>query len=187
MKKLGRLLSIAALSAVGTLAVANDAHALEPSTRDPAYVQGSPLGFGFVGACGGFGCAIGGAFHVDVEVGYHFMGHHEGFVLGGRQSFYLSGGSFGSTQARLGWDIAIPISDGKYEVTIAPYATLGVAYAMYSPVQDPAFFAFGIGVEGKFFFYEGAYAFFRPFEGGAAIGAASFFLGNFGAGIGYAF
>jgi hypothetical protein len=188
MNKLGRLLAVASLSVLGTLAVTNEAHALEPSTRGPLYFQSSPLGIGFFGVCanaGPFGnvCSVGGTYHVDLEAGYHFMGHHEGFVAGLRQSFYLSGGSAGTTQARLGWDIAIPLKDGQFEITIAPYTTLGVFYPFGG---GNAGFAFGIGVEGKFFFYEGLYAFFRPFEGGAVISSSSAFLGNFGAGIGYA-
>jgi hypothetical protein len=184
MNKLGRLLAVGTLSVLGTLAVSNNAHALEPSTRGPLYFQGAPLGFGFLVVCGGFGvCGTGGAYHLDLEAGYHFMGHHEGIVAGLRQSFYLSGGSAGTTQARVGWDIAIPLKDGQFEITIAPYTTLGVFYPFGG---GNAGFAFGIGVEGKFFFYEGLYAFLRPFEGGAVISNGSGFLGNFGAGIGYA-
>ena len=186
MNKLGRLIAVASLSVLGTLTVAKNASALEPSTRGPLYFQGSPLGVGFLGVCAGpFGCSVGGAYHLDLEPGYHFMGHHDGFVAGLRQTFYLSGGSAATTQARLGWDIAIPLKDGQFEVTIAPYATAGSFYPLHSNGGDPMF-AFRIGVEGQFFFYEGLYAFFRPFEGGAAIGSTSAFLGNFGAGIGYA-
>jgi hypothetical protein len=166
------------------------ADALEPSTRGPFYVQGSPLGVGFLGepSFGRFGGGVGGAWHADVEFGYHFMGHHDGIVLGVRQTFYVSGGSAGTTQARVGWDIAIPIK--QMELVIAPYGTLGIGYFFNG--GDPAF-AFGFGVEGKFFFFpqdhaaSGFYAFFRPFEGGALVSSYSFFLGNLAAGAGYAF
>jgi hypothetical protein len=189
MKKLVRLAAVAAVTALPMLTMTSRAEALEPSTRGPFYAQLKPLGVGFSGVCAGiFGCSVGGSYHLDAEFGYHFMGHHDGFVAAVRQSFYLSGGSAGTTQARLGWDIAIPISN--FELTIAPYATLGIFYGFSG--GDPAF-AFGIGVEGKFFFLPadhaagGLYAFFRPFEGGAGISSASFFLANLGAGIGYAF
>ena len=194
MKKLVRLAAVAAVTALPMLTMTSRADALEPSTRGPFYAQLSPLGVGFFGVpgvstpLGNFGGGVSGSYHLDAEFGYHFMGHHDGIVAALRQSFYFSGGSAGTTQARVGWDIAIPIS--QMELTIAPYATLGIFYGFSG--GDPMF-AFGIGVEGKLFFFpqehaaSGFYAFFRPFEGGAAIGSASAFLGNFGAGAGYAF
>lgn len=178
-----KILAVATLAGAATLTFTQNALALEQSTRGPFYVQSSPLGVGMMGVCGAFiGCATSGAYHLDFEVGMHFSGHHDGPVAGLRQSFYIAGGSAGTTQARLGWDIAIPIKD--FELTIAPYGTFGVFYGFSG--GDPAF-AFGIGAEGKFFFWKGLYAFFRPFEGGAAIGSSGAFLANFAAaGIGFA-
>lgn len=180
-----KLLAVATLAGAATLTFADNASALEPSTKGPFYVQATPLGVGLASFCAGGpfgGCATGGAYHLDFEVGMHFLGHHDGPVAGLRQAFYIAGASIGTTQARLGWDIAIPISD--FELTIAPYGTFGIGYGFNG--GDPLF-AFGIGAEGKFFFWKGLYGFFRPFEGGALIGNASGFLANFlVAGIGFA-
>ncbi|CAN5383755.1 hypothetical protein BH09MYX1_BH09MYX1_59380 [soil metagenome] len=171
---------VALLSGQGTARAAD-------STKDPLYIQGAVLGYSY-----GFFSGVGfGAYRLDAEFGAHFTGRHDGFVLGGRQVFYLGfGGSIGATVARVGYDIPIVIKDGKFELTIAPYALVGVAYGLCGTGCYGAGFNFGFGVEAKFFPMQanGFYAFARPIE-------ASFFVGDGGVittlspalGVGYAF
>ncbi len=173
------------------------AHA-DDSKRGAFYVQGSPLGVGvafFPGAdytdpvtgntiSGGGGASA--SYRIDVEGGYHFSGRHDGFVLGLRQAFYFSGGSLGSTTVRAGWDIPIALADGKMELTIAPYAHLGIGYAFAG--GDP-FFHWGVGADGKLFFLKdlGLYAYVRPIEFSMFINSAVVPAISFGAGMGFAF
>lgn len=200
MKTLTRY-AVASLTAVSGLLLASSPARAADSTRGPFYVQGAPIGFATYAVAdtcyhnsiiGADICSGGGSFYAyraAVEFGYHFSGRGDGFVLGVRQSFWLSGGSAGVSQARLGWDIAIPIKD--FELTIAPYGVAGIAYGFSG--GSPSF-AFGVGVEGKFFFMKpdssakGLYAFAQPVElGGVAAGGLSGFVYTAGAGIGYAF
>lgn len=185
-----KALAVAALAGGAALfSGERSAHALDPSTKGPLYIQGAVIGYSY-GFFGGFGF---GAYRLDVEFGAHFTGRHDGFVLGGRQVFYLGfGGSIGATVARIGYDIPIVIKDGKFELTIAPYGIAGIAYGLCSGggCYDGAAFNFGFGVDVKFFPIQsnGFYAFARPLE-------ASFFVGNGStvttltpaAGVGFAF
>lgn len=167
----------------------SDAHALDPSTKGPFYIQGAVIGYSY-GFFGGLGF---GAYRMDVEFGAHFSGRHDGFVLGGRQVFYFGfGGSVGATVARIGYDIPIVLKDGKFELTIAPYGLAGIAYGLCGVGCEGALFNFGFGVDVKFFPMQsnGFYVFARPLE-------ASFFVGGYGgrtittltpaAGVGFAF
>jgi hypothetical protein len=160
------------------------------STRAGMYVEGSPVGTGtFPLGCvqTQFGCLNNraeGAYRLSAEFGVHFTGRHDGFVLGVRQVFLFGSLSGGISEARVGYDIAIPIK--QFEVTIAPYGVAGVAY-----VFDPgghAAAALGVGAEGKFFFKDNLYAFLIPFELGGWIGSGYSGVQYQGAvGIGYAF
>ena len=180
-----------ALLAGGVALVSGEgsAHALDPSTKGPLYVQGAVLGY-----TSGFGDAWGfGAYRIDAEFGAHFTGRHDGFVLAGRQSFYFGFGfggfTFASTQARLGYDIPIVLKDGKFEITIAPYGLVGVEYGFCTGCG--AAFTFGFGAEGKFFPMQsnGFYAFARPIEINFFVAGNNGFGTAYspGLGIGYAF
>lgn len=190
-----RILSVSI--ALISILVAGSASA-DDSTRGAFYVQGSPLGVGVAfypgadtvdpvtGQPTSLGGGASGAYRVDVEGGYHFSGRHDGFVLALRQAFYFSGGSLGSTTARAGWDIPISLADGKMELTIAPYAHVGIGYAFAG--GDP-FFHWGVGADGKLFFLKdlGLYAFVRPIEFSMFINQAVLPAISFGAGMGFAF
>lgn len=192
-----RPISFVLAGAVATLGLALSPTAIaEDSTRGPFYVEGFPLGYNWTGV---YGCTyhpgtgqtictgggIGGAFRLSGEFGYHVSGRHDGFVIGARQAFLFpaGGGVWGTTQARLGWDIAIPVR--RFEITIAPYGVAGVAYNLNG---GNAAFAFAGGAEGKFFFSKGGYACATPFELGSWVGRG--FNGvvfQASVGIGYAF
>ena len=93
------------------------------------------------------------------------------------------------TQVRAGWDIPIPIKD--FELTIAPYGVVGVAYAFSG--GSPSL-ALGAGIDVKFFFMnpessaKGLFAYAQPIEiGGAFAGAFSGLVIQAGVGMGYAF
>lgn len=164
------------------------------STRDkPFYVEGSvPLGFstfGFGGGgrgCGFGGCGWGGYWSPDLEIGFHFTGRHDGFVLAFRHSFYVGGYAGMGAQLRIGYDIPIPIKGGKYELTIGPYGLVGAAFYGGGPSGG---FQTGGGVEGKFFLIKGFYVFARPLDFGVQclhdVGQC-YFQWHFGAGAGYA-
>jgi hypothetical protein len=182
-------LALASFVALLLLVESSPARAAD-STHPGFYVEGSPLGVGTLTlACREvppFGCiggGVAGAYRISAEFGYHFTGRQDGFVLGVRQLFLFGSDSAGSTEARLGWDIAIPIK--RFELTVAPYGVAGLAYGFNN--QGVAF-AFGFGAEGKFFFHENLYAFLIPLELGAWVGNGfSGFVYQAGAGIGYAF
>jgi hypothetical protein len=181
---------VAAVAAAFVLIGAPEARAGD-SAHPGMYVEASPVGGGTVS----FGCVdtiigcIGGAsyggYRVSAEFGYHLTGRHDGLVVGVRQNFlFFSPGTQGITEARVGYDIPIPIS--KYELTIAPYGVAGVSYIFSS--GSHAAFAFGVGAEGKFFFKDNLYAFAIPFELGGNIGTGyNGVVWQGGAGIGYAF
>lgn len=170
---------------------ASAAHA--ESAHGPFYVQANPVGVGvlFYPGQSANGISVGGgslaAYKLDVEFGYHFSGRHDGFVASLRQAFFLRDGSLGTTTARLGWDMALPLGDGELELVIAPYAHAGVGYAFSG--GDP-FFHFGFGANGRMFFSKslGLFAAVTPIE-------VDFFVGNgttlpalgFDAGAGFAF
>jgi hypothetical protein len=161
------------------------------SSRDkPFYIEGAfPLGFSTSawGGCGRFGvCNWGGYWKPDIELGFHFTGRHDGFVLGIRHSFYLGGFAGMGIAARIGYDIPIPLKGGKYELTIGPYGYVGGAF--YGNPAEGAFQTGG-GVEGKFFIIKGFYAFARPLDFGVQYFpdfSQAYFQWMFGAGVGYA-
>jgi hypothetical protein len=160
---------------------------LAPSTKGPFYIQGKVIGFGLA-ARSGFG-SVGtfGTYHMDVEFGWHFPEQkHQAFAIGVRQAFYLNDQVvFGATMARFGYDLPFDINDERFELTLAPY---GVAGALYPFSGGEAAFIFGVGIEGRFFFWQGLYAMARPVEIGALVnGNGGAFQYNGGLGIGYAF
>src|SRR6266487_2543246 len=117
-------LAFAALAA-SLILVPGKADAELISSRDkPFYIEGAfPLGFSTFGwggggfGCGRFGgCGWGGYWKPDIELGFHFTGRHDGFVLGIRHEFYLGGFAGIGGVLRLGYDIPIPIKGGKYEI-----------------------------------------------------------------------
>jgi hypothetical protein len=156
-------------------ALERPARALPESTRGPFQVQ-STLGFGlFDGGTSWF--------RPDVEFGWHPSGRSDGFVVGVRQVLFTTQPEvMGATLARFGWDIAIPIKDGKFEIGIAPYGVFGAGYGMGFGA-----FNFGIGVEGRFCFWQGLYGFFRPFEMGGMVRDGGYWVFHGGLGVGYAF
>jgi hypothetical protein len=159
------------------------------STRAGMYVEGSPAGVGTVPfSCvqTGIGCIGGGiaTYRISAEFGYHFTGRHDGFVVGVRQVFLFGSSVAGISEARVGYDIAIPIK--QFELTIAPYGVVGVAYVFGN--GGHAAFTLAAGAEGKFFFKDNLYAFVIPFEFGGWVGSGySGVEYQDGAGIGYAF
>ena len=181
-------IALASLVAMFLMLGSSPARAAD-STHPGFYVEGSPVGVGTIAlACvdtviGCIGGGTVGTYRLSAEFGYHFTQRQDGFVLGVRQTFLFGSASAGVTEARLGWDIAIPIK--RFELTAAPYGVAGVAYGFNG---EGAAFAFGVGAEGKFFFKDNLYAFLIPVELGAWIGNGfSGLVYQAGAGIGYAF
>lgn len=191
---------ILALSAtiLATALLASSAASADDSKRGAFYVQGSPLGVGVAfypgadavdpvtGQTTSLGGGASAAYRIDVEAGYHFSGRHDGFVLGLRQAFYFGSGSLGSTTVRAGFDIPVAIGESGMELTIAPFAHLGIGYAFAG--GDPSFH-WGVGADGKLFFLKdvGLYAFVRPIEFSMFINQAVIPALSFGAGMGFAF
>jgi hypothetical protein len=145
------------------------------------------------------GCGPGLAYRVDVEAGYHFNHRGDGFTVGLRQAFYFAGafttnvpaaydqndyprgGSGGISQARLGYDIAVPIKD--FELTLAPYVVAGATYSFEGRTNPAA--ALGVGLDVRFFFTKVVYMFLRPGEvGGFILGGVTY---QGGAGVGFGF
>lgn len=183
-------LAFAAVAA--SLLAVSSADALEPSTRDkPFYIEGAiPIGFdgGDFGNCR-FGGCFGGHWKPDIELGFHFTGRHDGFVLGIRHVFYIGGTSGMGGLLRIGYDIPIPLQGGKYELTIGPYGYVGASFLGCNGCRTFGAFQTGGGVEGKFFLIKGFYVFARPLDFGVLyvpdLSSASF-QWMFGAGAGYA-
>jgi ATP-dependent Lon protease len=137
------------------LLIAAPAHALEESTRRPFYVQGI---VGSVGVWADFPETSGVYWHPEFEFGYHFSGRHDGFVLGIRQGFDVGHMAVGETLLRAGYDLAIPLRNGRFEITIAPFATVGLDYFFDGPRTGAHF---SLGLDGKLFFYQGLYLLVR--------------------------
>lgn len=161
--------------------------ALQESTRGPFYVQGV-FGSGafWAGLTGG---GDEGYWHPEVEIGYHLTGRHDGVVLGLRQGFEVGASlySIGETSVRGGYDIAVPLRNGRFELTLAPFATVGLDY-LFRNVN--AGFRWSVGVDAKLFFFRGLYLVVRPFElgGGEFVSLGRMFFNfNAGAGVGIAF
>jgi len=185
---LGRTKAVVGAMAVGLiLAAAKPAHALEDSTRGPFYVQGAVASFSVLSDW-----VNGAYYHNDVEFGWHPTGRHDGFVIGVRQGFDFGDCVLGETVARIGYDIALPLKNGRFELTIAPYGVAGVNYFLPCGLRNwtEAGLRFGGGVEVKFFLYKGLYLMVRPVETTGAelvdVGRV-FFHFNTGIGVGFAF
>jgi len=159
--------ALVALASVATLAFTSSAHA-DDSSYGPFYVQGG-VGISywdFPNLVAGFGYSWTG-FDPQIEAGYHFSGRHDGFVLGLRQAFILTGiqaHAAGLTALRGGWDIPIKIS--SFELNIDPFGTVGIGYLFDGPSAGISLTG---GVDAKLFFLadKGVYAFVRPIELGA--------------------
>ncbi len=147
-----------ALLTLGVAITSRNASALEESTRRPFYVQGTVASFA---VWTDLPLTSGVYWHPDVEFGVHFTGRHDGVVLGIRQAFDVGHAPLGETLLRGGYDIALPLRNGRYELTIAPFGTFGANYLFDGP---HAGVHFSIGIEGKLFFYEGLFLLVRPIE-----------------------
>jgi hypothetical protein len=166
-----RALPIAALALCAALAPSS-ARA-DDSTQGPLYVQGDVglrywdfphLQFGFLVT--GYSWT---GFRPDIEVGYHFSGRHDGFVLGVRQAFVVTAFNFGTgyaaglTSLRAGCDFAFKAS--SLEINVDPFGTVGVGYVFDGPhagIDGSA------GIDVKVFLTKGLFAFARPAELGFA-------------------
>lgn len=171
--------------------VAPSAHALEESTRGPFYIQGL---FGSASAWTGFpfGGSSGVYWHPEIEFGVHFTGRQDGVVLGLRQSFDVASRfPLGETVIRGGYDLAFPLRNGRFEITLSPYLTLGLNYFFDGPNAGVHFAA---GFEAKFIFWHGLHILARPIElsAGEFVNLGPFYKNVFfnlngGVGAGYAF
>jgi hypothetical protein len=146
-----------ALAAATT--AASSARAFDDSTRRPFYVQSNVASFSYWPVL----FQNQGYWHPDVEFGFHFSGRHDGFVLGVRQAFDVGRDiySMGETLLRVGWDFALPFRNGRFELTLAPFATLGVNYVFQNL---HAGFHTSLGFDAKLFFFQGLYVLVRPVE-----------------------
>jgi hypothetical protein len=160
------------------------------SAHGGTYIQVIALGGGFMDFPNFLGLGVSYSwtgFRPDIEFGFHPSGRHDGFVLGLRQAFTITGvqgAASGTSQVRLGWDI--PIALGSHELSLDPFAVVGVGYFFDGPSAGVV--ASG-GIDAKFFVAGGFYAFARPAELGVQCfhdyGVCAFAL-NFGAGVGFA-
>lgn len=154
------------------------------------YLQAAPVGFEYLcfqGACAAL-------YHFDFELGGHFSNddkekgtRHYGWVVAVRQSFGQAAGTIARTQARVGYDFGVPIGERhQLELTLGLYAAEGFAFVSSSGGSAFAT-ATSLGIEGKFFFFKGLYALFRPLDAGViAADNVSAFVGTFLAtGIGW--
>lgn len=188
-----KLIGVLALAAATT--AASSAHAFDESTRRPFYVQSDLAAFSVWPSLFTPGSGGGQAYwHPDVEFGYHFSGRHDGLVLGVRQAFDVSRDiySMGETLIRGGWDFALPFRNGRFELTFAPFATVGLNYTFQNL---HAGFHTSIGLDTKLFFFQGLYLLVRPAEFGlgefvdlgSALAQNVYFNFSAGLGFGYAF
>jgi hypothetical protein len=151
------------------LAIAPRVASATDSTAGPLYVQGG-LGVSFWDfprlQFGPFTTAYSWTgFDPQVEVGYHFSGRHDGFVLALRQAFIITALNFGTgnaaglTSLRGGYDLAFKA--GSMEINVDPFATFGVGYIFdgaHAGIEATG------GLDIKLFFTKGVYAFARPGE-----------------------
>ncbi len=184
-------LAFSAALALGAAFTASPARAFEDSTRGPFYVQGELASFGVWTDLPLAGTQT--YWHPDVEFGYHFTGRHDGLVLGLRQGFDIGRNHYmiGQTVIRAGYDLAFPFRNGRFELTVAPFSTIGINYFFDGP---QAGVHFSVGIEGKLFFFRGVYLLVRPIELSAGqfvnlgFGAKNVYFNlNAGAGAGFAF
>jgi hypothetical protein len=184
-----RLLAVATFLAAA--AVPSTAHAFDDSTRRPFYIQSAVGSYSFWAHL--FLPPDQTYWKPDIEFGLHFTGRHDGFALGVRQAFDVgrSDYSMGETVLRAGWDFALPFRNGRFELTLAPFATFGVNYTfknLNTGVRAT------VGFDAKLFFFQGLYFLVRPIELGFGefvdLGPTQqnvYFTINGGAGLGYAF
>jgi hypothetical protein len=176
--------------AVALLALSSEARAFDESTRRPFYVQSG------VGSYSFWGHLFTGDqvfWKPDIEFGVHFTGRHDGLEIAVRQAFDVGRDvySMGETAIRAGWDFALPFRNGRFELTLAPFGTLGVNYTFKN--LNAGFHA-SAGIDVKLFFFQGLYTFLRPIELGFGefvdLGPTQqnvYFTINGGLGLGYAF
>ncbi len=131
-------------------------------------------------------------FRPDIEFGLHVTGRFDGFVIGLRQAFLLTAvqqNAGGVSQLRLGYDI--PIAIGARELSIDPFAVVGIGYIFdgFGFGGPSAGIAAGGGVDAKFFVAGGFYVGGR-IEAGAQcfhdVGLCAFTLSG-GGSAGFAF
>ncbi|HSQ64316.1 MAG TPA: hypothetical protein VLM85_13910 [Polyangiaceae bacterium] len=194
MTKTKTLLTVASVTAsllgASPSALADGA---QESSQGPAYVQGS-VGVNYwdfpnIQIFGPFSTSYSWtAFRPDIEFGYHPSGRHDGFVVGVRQAFYITGvqgHAAGATVLRLGWDI--PFKAGSLEINVDPFASIGAGYIFDGPHAGVAGTG---GIEAKVFLTQGLYVMVRPAELGFQClhdwGICAFSYAA-GAGAGFAF
>lgn len=180
-------LCLGALLALGLVATPSLASA-DDSSYGPLYIQGG-VGFSywdFPNYAFGFGYSW-TAFRPEVEVGYHFSGHHDGVVLGLRQAFMITGTqghADGLTSIRGGYDIPLKVSN--MELNVDPFVTLGIGYQFDGPSAGISVTG---GLDAKLFIgASGLFVYARPVELGIQCaedrGICAFnFAGSLGAGI----
>ncbi len=159
-----RALGVAALAAA--VALSSPRAFADDSVQGPAYVEGG-VGVSFWDfphlAFGPFSTGYSWTgFNPAVELGYHFSGRHDGFVLGLRQGFSVTaiqGHAAGTTVVRGGYDLAFKA--GSLEVNVDPFGTFGVGYVFDGP--SAGIQATG-GIDVKLFFTKGFFAYARPAE-----------------------
>ena len=132
------------------------------STRRPFFVQGTLGSFGLWTNLPGAGGTL-GYWHPDFEFGYHFSGRHDGVEIGIRQGFYVGRDRYdvGETLLRGGYDFAFPFRNGRFELTVAPFGTVGINY-LFTNLNAGVHWS--VGVEAKLFFFRGLYLLVRPVE-----------------------
>lgn len=165
----------------------------DDSTRGPAYVQGTvgvsywdfPRFFALGPIVTGYSWT---GFNPTIELGYHFLGRHDGIMLGIRQGFSvdaLQGHAAGTTAARIGYDLAFKA--GALEINVDPFVTIGAGYIFdgsHAGIETTG------GIDVKLFLVKGFYVVARPAELGiqcfhdAGICAFAYLAG---AGAGFAF
>jgi hypothetical protein len=172
------------------LAASSTAYAFDDSTRKPFYIQSA------VGSYSFWAHLFTGDqvfWRPDIEFGIHFTGRHDGFALGVRQTFDVGRDiySIGETALRAGWDFAWPFRNGRFELVLAPFGTVGVNYTFHNPNAGVHVTA---GFDAKLFFFQGLYLLVRPVELGFGefldLGPTQqnvYFNLNGGIGLGYAF
>ena len=129
---------VAGALALGVASTAAPARAFDESTRGPFYVQGELGAFGVWADLPVANTLV--YWHPDVEFGVHFTGRHDGPVIGIRQGFDVgrSADTIGQTVLRGGYDMAFPFRNGRFELTVAPFGTVGINYFFDGPQSGRA-------------------------------------------------
>lgn len=159
---LGAALAVATTSVRASAADEPPPDTSNVSTRRPFFVQGTLASFGlWTNLPGANGTLV--YWHPDFEFGWHPSGRHDGLELAVRQGFFVGRDRYhiGETLIRGGYDFAFPFRNGRFELTIAPFGTIGINYLFEGP---NAGVHFSVGVEAKLFFFHELYLLVRPVE-----------------------